>query len=147
MRLRPHHLLDIITQYGAGLPFQPHAYGHAVHTVAEAVLADPNVTIESVVGADDICAPCKHLIAGRCDDVLRELDPPLSKQDYNDDLDRRVLAHLGIVEGAQLTCREFLAVVRDHLPGLAEACTHPGEDRGERLARLTRGLARTRTPG
>jgi hypothetical protein len=140
MRLRPHHLLDIITQYGAGVPFHPHPYGHAVHTVAEAVLADPDVTIEFVVGADDICAPCKHLIEGRCDDVLSQLDPPLSKQDYNDDLDRRLLARLGIPEGSQLTCRTFAALVRDQMPGTGEVCTHPKEDPASRLSRLTTGL-------
>jgi len=141
MRLRPHHLLDIITQHGADVPFVPHPYGHAVHTVAEAVLADPDVTIEFVVGADDICAPCKHLIAGRCDDVLSQLDPPLSKQDYNDDLDRRVLRHLGMDEGEELTSRKFVAIVREHLPGIAEVCAHPNEDSAERLARLTAGLS------
>ncbi len=140
MRLRPHHLLDIITQHGAGLPFRPSPYGHAVHTVAEIVLADPEVTIEFVVGADDICAPCKHLIEGRCDDVLSQLDPPILKQDYNDDLDRRVLAYLGMAEGCTLTFRGFLRVVGEHLEGIEQVCTHPGEDSAERLARLTHGL-------
>jgi len=137
MRLRPHHLLDIITQYGAGVPFQPHPYGHAVHSVAATVLADPDVTIEFVVGADDVC---RHLIAGHCDDVLTHLDPPLSKQDYNDDLDRRVLAHLALAEGSQLTCRAFLALVRRGLPGIAHVCTHPKEDPASRLSHLTAGL-------
>jgi hypothetical protein len=140
MRLRPHHLLDIITQYGGGLPFRPSPYGHAVHTVAEAVLAAPEVAIEFVVGADDICAPCKHLIQGRCDDVLSQLDPPIAKQDYNDDLDRRVLAYLGMGEGSVLTFGEFLKVVREHLGGIEEVCTHPKEEPAERLARLTHGL-------
>lgn len=140
MRLRPHHLLDIITQYGASAPFAPHPYGHAVHTVAEAVLADPDVAIEFVVGADDICAPCKNLIEGHCEDVLSQLDPPISKQEYNDDLDRRVLAYLGMTEGSVLTFREFLQVVREHLAGIEWVCTHPKEDPAERLARLTRGL-------
>jgi hypothetical protein len=43
MRLRPHHLLDIIAQYGTGVPFQPSDYGHAVHTAAKAVITDPEV--------------------------------------------------------------------------------------------------------
>ena len=36
MRLRPHHILDIISSYGHGAEFRPSPYGHAVHTVAEA---------------------------------------------------------------------------------------------------------------
>jgi len=142
MRLRPHHLLDIITQHGAGLPFKPSPYGHAVHTVAETVMADPDVAIEFVVGADDICAPCKHLIEGRCDDVLRRLDPPLSKQAYNDDLDRRLLAHLGLAEGAVLTFRGYMQTVRGHLGGIEQVATHPNENPAERLANLTNGLAK-----
>ena len=142
MRLRPHHLLDIVAQYGAGVPFEPSPYGHAVHTVAENVLADPDVTIEFVVGADDICAPCKHLIEGRCDDVLSQLDPPIAKQDYNDDLDRRVLAHLGVAEGSVLLFHEFLEVVREHLAGIEQVCTHPKGDPAERLSRLTSGLTK-----
>ena len=140
MRLRPHHLLDIITQHGAGVPFAPHPYGHAVHTVAAAVLADPDVAIAFVVGADDICSPCRHLIDGRCDDVLSQLDPPIAKQDYNDDLDRRVLVHLGMAEGSALTFAGFLEVVREHLAGIEQVCTHPREVPSERLSRLTSGL-------
>jgi len=142
MRLRPHHLLDIITQYGSGAPFGPSPYGHAVHTVAEAVLADPSSTIELVVDADDICAPCKHLVDGRCDDVLGQLDPPSSKQDYNDDLDRRVLAHLGIARGAVMTFGRYVQAVADRLEGIEQVCAHPGEDPARRLADLTAGLHR-----
>jgi hypothetical protein len=34
MRLRPHHFLDIVTSYGADERFEPHPYGHSLHTVA-----------------------------------------------------------------------------------------------------------------
>ncbi|MGQ9731267.1 MAG: DUF1284 domain-containing protein [Candidatus Zipacnadales bacterium] len=142
MRLRPHHVLDIVTQYGRGLPFRPSPYGHAVHTTAEALLADPDISIEFVVDADDICAPCKHLIGSRCNDMLTHCDPPLSKQAYNDDLDRRVLAYFNMVEGDVLTFREYLAVIRTHLDGLEAVCTHPREDPAERLAGLIAGLER-----
>jgi hypothetical protein len=81
MRARPHHLLDIIAQYGASQPFVPSPYGHAVHTVAAALIADPEVQIEFGLGADDICAPCQHLVNGRCDDVVGSVDPPVSKHD------------------------------------------------------------------
>lgn len=140
MRLRPHHVLDIVTQYGAGVPFMPHDYGHAVHSVAEALLADPELSLQFVVGADHICAPCKHLVGGRCDDVLHQLDPPTPKQDYNDDLDRRLLAYLGIAEGDVMTFREYLGIVHSHLDGIAAICTHPREDPATRLDNLALGL-------
>lgn len=140
MRARPHHLLDIISQIGGGGDFRPHPYGHAVHTVAERVMADPEVLITFVVGADDICDPCVHLVAGRCDDMLTHLDPPRSKQDYNDDLDRRLLAYFGMTEGQQMTFRDYLAIIRAHFEGLEQVCSHPGEDPAARRERLDRGL-------
>ena len=142
MRLRPHHLLDIVSHHGAGGTFQPHPYGRAVHTVAEAVLAEPNVTIKFVVDADDICAPCKHLADGRCEDVLSQLDPPPSKQEYNDDLDRRLLAYLGMADGETMAFGEFLRLVRERLDGIEFVCTHPGKDAGERRQNLERGLGK-----
>lgn len=140
LTLRPHHLLDIVTQYGSGAPFKPHEYGHAVHTVAETVLADLDVRIRFIAGADDICAPCRNLEADRCTDVLSQLDPPVSKQDYNDDLDRRLFAYFGMKEGQSLTFREYLATIRDHIAGIERVCTHPKEDPVRRRANLTRGL-------
>jgi len=70
MHLRPHHLLDIVTEYGAGTTFEPHPYGHAVHTCAEVVLNDLDTEVQFVVAADFICAPCVHLVDGVCDDVV-----------------------------------------------------------------------------
>ena len=146
MRLRPHHILDIIAHHGAGLPFEPSPYGHAVHTVAETLLAHREVAIEFVADADDICTPCRHLIDGRCDDLLTHRSPPLPKLEYNDDLDRRLLAFLGLTEGDVLTFGQYLAVVRAHLDGIETVCTHPGEDPARRLANLTAGLRRLETP-
>ncbi len=140
MRARPHHLLDIISQHGAGTPFRPAACGHAVHLVARKLIGNPETMVEFVVDADDICAPCVHLVDGRCDDVLRQLDPPISKQEYNDDLDRRLLEFLGMREGQVMSFRKFLGVIREHLAGIEAICAHPGEDPAQRLAKLTRGL-------
>ncbi len=144
MRARPHHLIDIVTQIGGGAAFTPHAYGHAVHLVAAEVMADPDLTVTFVVGADDICEPCIHLVEGlegaHCDDVLRQFDPPISKQDYNDDLDRRLLEFLGLCEGQALTFRDYLVLIRERFSGIEEICTHPGEDLTSRRNKLNRGL-------
>lgn len=142
MRVRPHHLLDIITSHGAGHEFKPAAYGHAVHTCAEIVLNDLDTPLEFVVGADFICEPCIRLVEGRCDDVLSQLDPPISKQDYNDDLDRRVLAHFELQEGDRMTFGEYLHVIREHFEGLPELCSHPGETAENRATNLDAGLTR-----
>ena len=140
MRARPHHLIDIITQHGAGQPFEPSAYGHAVHTVAAEVLADPDVLVEFGTGADDICRPCVHLANGRCDDLVRAFDPPVSKHDYNDALDRRLMAFLGMVEGQVMSFRDYVALLRSHIEGLSELCAWPGEPPAERRRKLEAGL-------
>ena len=143
MQLRPHHTIDIISGYGHGAELKPHPYGHAVHTVAEAILADTDTQVELIVGADEICRPCKHLQPdGRCDDVLSQLDPPISKQEYNDDLDRRLFAHFDLEPGAVMSVRQFLEIVDSHVPGIEEICSHPKEDPARRLAGLRQGLVK-----
>jgi len=143
MKLRPHHIIDIVTAYGHGEEFKPHPYGHAVHTVAQSILSDVALEVELIIGADEICQPCKHLQSeGRCDDVLHQLDPPTSKQEYNDDLDRRLLAYLDITPGAVSTVREYLEIVDKSVPGIEKICTHPAEDQQSRLDGLEQGLIR-----
>lgn len=141
MLIRPHHLLDIISSHGAGHQFRPSAYGHAGHTCAEIVLNDLDVPLHFVVGADFICAPCVHLGPdGRCDDVISSLDPPVSKQQYNDELDRRLLEFFGLCEGDQISFRQYLATIRAHFEGLAEICAHPNESPQQRRENLEAGL-------
>ena len=142
MKVRPHHLLDIISSHGAGHEFKPAAYGHAVHTCAEIVLNDLDTELEFVVGADFICDPCIHNVEGRCDDMVSSLDPPVSKQDYNDDLDRRLLVHFGLQEGERMTFGEYLKVIRGHFEALPELCSHPREAPERRAANLEAGLSR-----
>jgi hypothetical protein len=69
--IRPHHLLDILRDYGHGIRYQPHEYGHALHIVAEEVLRNPDQEIVFVIAADGLCRPYLHLRAGgRCDDTI-----------------------------------------------------------------------------
>lgn len=58
MFIKPHHFIDIITHYGAGtLTFDPHPYGHAVHTTAAKIMENTDILLVIELGADDICAP------------------------------------------------------------------------------------------
>ena len=139
MDLRPHHVLDIVTSIGHDVEFRPHPYGHAVHTVAEAILADTDLEATLVVAADEICRPCVHLQPdGSCDDLRSS--SRTSKQEYNDDLDRRLLEYLGLQAGATMTVRQYLEIVNGKVPGIEAVCTHPPRDPQKRLAGLTRGL-------
>jgi hypothetical protein len=143
MKLRPHHLIDIVTEYGHGIQFKPHAYGHALHTVAEQVVSDLDLEVEFVLAADEICFPCKHLRAdGQCEDVLHQLDEPVSKQSYNDRLDSNLFSYLGMETGTRMTVRAFLEKLHEHTPGIEKICTHPGEKEEHRLSGLEKGLGR-----
>ena len=143
MKLRPHHLIDIVSDYGHGIKFRPHPYGHALHTVAEQVVSDPDTEVKFVLAADDICFPCKHLRAdGQCEDVLHQLDEPESKQSYNDRLDSNLFSYLGMQMGTRTTVRAFLERLNEHKPGIEKICTHPGEKAEHRLSGLEKGLMR-----
>lgn len=143
IKLRPHHVLDIVSSYGHDKEFVPHEYGHAVHTVALSIIADIDQQIELVVEADEICKPCKHLRSdGKCDDVLRKSNPPGSKQEYNDGLDKNLLAYLGLTIYSVMTVREYLKIVNEKVPGIEQICTHPRENAESRLQGLKQGLVK-----
>ncbi|MBN1894594.1 DUF1284 domain-containing protein [bacterium] len=143
MQLRPHHILDIVSGCGQGKTFQPHAYGHSLHLVAQRLLFDLDMEIRLALGADAVCEGCKHLDPdGRCRDVLAQLHPSPSKQAYNDVLDCRLLDLLEIEPDSVMTVRQFLEKVNEKVPGIESICTHPKENREERLEGLVKGLIR-----
>ncbi len=147
MKLRPHHILDILRDYGNGRIFTPHPYGHALHIVAPKLLSHLDIAVELVLGADDICQPCQHLQADdQCDDVLSQLEQPISKQMYNDKLDTRLFSYLELKPGVVLSMQAFLERVRGKTPGIEKVCTHPQEDERVRLDGITHGLEKLGIP-
>lgn len=141
-QLRPHHILDIVTDFGKGsTTYQPHHYGHSLHIVAPKLLSGTDQKIKLVLAADDVCTGCKHLLPdGRCQDVLAQLKPSPSKQSYNDVLDSRIFDLLALEPGTILTFREYLVKVNEKTPGIESICTHPKEKMDERLNGLINGL-------
>ena len=91
--IKPHHFIDIITALGTGrMEFEPHPYGHAVHTVAARLIGDRDALLEMELGADDICSPCVHNVDGVCDDTIDTSfrpQAPSKKRDYNLLIDTR----------------------------------------------------------
>ena len=141
--LRPHHIIDIVTQHGQNSQFKPHPYGHAVHTVAKNILNNINVAVKLIIEADEICQPCIHLLpSGQCDDILQKIDPPIPKQKYNDSIDSKLLSYLNIPPDSILTIKEYLESINSKIPGIEEICTHPKENMENRLEGLIEGLIR-----
>ncbi|MBD3287482.1 DUF1284 domain-containing protein [candidate division KSB1 bacterium] len=141
--LRPHHILDIIVQFGGkGMEsFQPHPYGHAVHTVAQSILGNSNCIVKLVAEADDICAPCKYLSPERkCTDVITAVQPPVSKQDYNDRLDQQILSILTIEPGTELLLDKYLKLTFIHFNDISEVFVHPNQDGNQKARDFLWGL-------
>lgn len=144
MELRPHHILDIISDHGKDIVYEPNTFGHSLHIVAPKMLSDLDQKVKLVIGADDICVGCKHLMPdGKCSDVLPQLTPSPSKQAYNDVLDSRLFDLFELEVGTVLTVRQYLEMVNDEVPGIEEICTHPKEDKKKRLRGLINGLIKT----
>jgi len=145
IRTKPHHFVDIITSFSADdLTFKPSPYGHAVHTVSEHVLKDRDVLLEMELGADDICAPCKHNINGLCEDTIDTSfrpEAPSSKREWNLIIDKRWCKRLNLKQGDRLTAREFCQRLRDNSDDITDIYREtPAERTAERLRQLKIGI-------
>jgi hypothetical protein len=116
LRIRPHHFLDIIRDLGAGIIHEPYLpYGHNVHLVALWLRENHDMILETIIGVDETCLPCKKLVEGRCTDTTVKQGRTISKQDYNDLTDRRYMERLGIEQGYRTTAREFCKLTLERL--------------------------------
>jgi hypothetical protein len=141
IRLRPHHILDIIRNIGNDRKIAPHEYGHLVHIITQSIINDINQECILVNRNDDICGPCIMLNDDKkCLDVLRQLNEPISKQIYNDDLDNRIFHYLGIKPDTIITIKAYLYLVKNDLDGIIKICTHPKEDIEYRRNGLVLGM-------
>ncbi len=144
IRIKPHHFVDIITGFGAGTRFEPHPYGHAVHTVARHILENRDVLLEMELGADDICKPCIHNIDGLCDDTIdisfRPTAPP-AKREWNLLIDRRWCERLSFKQGDRLAARQFCERLRDHAGDITDIYREIQADRtADRTVNLKEGI-------
>lgn len=145
--IKPHHFVDIVTALGDGrTEFQPHPYGHAVHTVAKDILSNPDIDLRITMGADDICLPCRHNLDGLCADTIDTSFRPLapkSKREYNLLIDERWSQRLGLRQDDQLTARELCLRIRDCADDIEDIYREtPSNRTAERQARLQRGIAK-----
>ncbi len=145
IRIKPHHFVDIVTRFGQGARIpEPHPYGHALHRVFEHILRDPDVLLEMQLGADDVCAPCRHNIDGRCDDVIDTSyrpEAPASKQQWNLLIDRRWCERLGLAQGRRLTARQFCRLLQQRAGDITDIYREiPADRTRRRQTRLMRGV-------
>ena len=122
IHMRPHHFVDILRQIGAGQEFKPSAYGHAVHSVAKALIENPNTVMMLVNHCDTICAPCVHKKNGVCDDVLS--DGKTSKHEFNTALDARLFERLRLEEAMALSAADFCKLLCERFGNPSEIWTN-----------------------
>jgi hypothetical protein len=147
LSIKPHHFVDIITALGAGqMQFEPHPYGHAVHSVAAEILANPGVQLRIDLGADRICQPCCHNVDGLCDDTIDTSFRPLaptSKREWNLLIDHRWCARLGLRPDDRLTARELGVLIRDRAGDITDVYREiPPQRTAQRQSKLKAGIAR-----
>ena len=144
--IKPHHFVDIVTALGdERVEFLPHPYGHAVHTVAQDILANRDIALRIELNADDICLPCCHNIQGLCDDTIDTSfrpQAPASKREYNLLIDRRWAQRLGVRQNDELTVRELCSRIRDCVNDIANIYWEtPAERNAARQAKLQKGIS------
>lgn len=93
---KPHHLIDIIKLYGAGVEdFKPdEVFQHDFYKVANRIIGDLNTPLQFTVYGDDICKPCNRFKNFRCIDRLENVKGYDSKDIYNQKLDTRLIDQL-----------------------------------------------------
>jgi hypothetical protein len=147
IHIKPHHFVDILTSLGAGkATFQPHPYGHALHTVAERILRDRDALLEMELGADDVCKPCRHNVEGLCQDTIdtsfRPAAPSL-KREWNLLIDRRWCGRLNIRQGDRLSARELGRRLRDLAGDITDIYREiPADRTADRASNLRKGIRR-----
>ncbi len=143
--IKPHHFVDIITSFGAGkVRFEPHPYGHAVHTVAAQILSNRDALLGIELGADDICKPCRHNINGLCGDTIDTSfrpDAPSSKREWNLIIDRRWCERLKIKQGDRLTARRLCERLQNYAGDIMDIYREiPANLTAERVSKLKEGI-------
>lgn len=147
IRVKPHHFIDIVTAIGKGQRrFEPHPYGHAVHTVAHKVMADLDAVLQLELGIDDICEPCVHHVNDECDDEIDTSfrpEAPSSKMAWNLLIDKRWCERLGLKQADRVSVAEFCRILRAQMGSDISAIYReiPREMTVERQQVLERGLA------
>ena len=112
IKLRPHHLLDIIRDFGNEVQRETHPWGASLASVTQKILSDINQKVEFVMGIDSICETCSKLSGQICE---ARINNELLMRDYNDRVDKALFSALNIAPGDQLPVIEFLRKINNNI--------------------------------
>lgn len=104
INLRIHHFFDIIRAFGRGENnIVPHPYQHSFHEIATIIKNNPELKIKNVVKCDSVCEGCVHYKNDHCDDGIDYRKDFVSKEEFNNQIDKRIIEKCLIKEGEILT--------------------------------------------
>lgn len=119
--MKPHHFMDIIKLYGAGIEtFVPdEAYKHDFYLKANEILNEHQIMIQTTIDEDDICSPCIHIgDDGLCKDGINHIEGITSKDKWNKIIDHRIIKYSGISFAKVYTAQEYCHIlysIREHI--------------------------------
>ncbi|MFH1392741.1 MAG: DUF1284 domain-containing protein [bacterium] len=97
INLRIHHFFDIIRAFGKDEKMMPNPRGHSLHEIAELVRLDPDLKIKIVLDCDSTCKGCDYLENNHCKDRIDHRKDFISKEEFNNYIDKRIMekCHIG----------------------------------------------------
>lgn len=110
MIIKPHHFMDIIKLYGAGIEhFVPDkAFDHDFYKVANEIIGNKDIILQLTLYGDDICQPCNRFDGKECTDSLDCIKGYQDKETYNKELDTRILNILELNTEEKYTVKQLL---------------------------------------
>ncbi len=108
IKLRIHHFFDIIRDFGMGKDIKPHTYHHSYHKVAKMIWQHPETKVEIVVGTDQVCEGCIHLVGNSCNDIITHRKDFTLKEKFNNYLDFMIIKICEIDVSQKYTLRSLL---------------------------------------
>lgn len=108
--IKPHHLIDIIKLYGAGIEHfvKDEAFQHDFYKVANKIINNCDCLLQFTTGGDDICKPCNRFDGQKCTDALSCVNGYLDKETYNRVLDNRIIDILRLDLDETYSVRQIL---------------------------------------
>lgn len=139
--IKPHHFLDIIKLYGAGIAcFVPNeAYHHDFYRVANQILAEHKLQIRLTIHGDDICVPCKYYSGqgnGVCIDGISHIANIDSKDEWNKILDNRIISMITLDARTVYTAEEFCQLLYENRDLIYDIWKEDDEEKTKERFRL-----------
>lgn len=124
--LRPHHLLDLLKDYGNKKKITPHPFGASVPEITNRVFSNIDQVIQMVPRVDSICVTCRMLDNNICQAKIRD---NLLMREYNDNLDDKLFKVMNLTPYQEISIAQFIRITKDNLDIILGCFTSPDNNR------------------